>query len=1225
MSMLSSTPNSSATFQGSTSTLLVEDSPVLPPFVDWSQLSDTETPLPSFFRYEPRWQMLLCVTHGVFCCLDDIEGHLSTNHRWLAKNGEPITRAQMMESARRLNICPTASAFTPPAEIVPVIRELGQPYEGFECTYDSTVCRYRTRAKNAMTGHLTKVHQFKNSVGWGQIGRYQPYWCGPIQQLMSRGKCPQEGYIRVDWNGPLYRRPYRPRKHPNVDPNENEEEGRLSLWPPCGIDSTILLSSPPLSTDPPSSPPTNASFIPDSQQWSSPCTAGAANLQAHPDQTDAWLQRTRWQEIFGDRNRWWIRQSSRPATTSVSAAYDTSIDLTCQHTEQLCDLMKQQMKQFWDEMLESIHESPYYVRRKLVSLHAGSIGRRHFKPLNRPRTVRQYGRTWLRCLLIIIRMSRFNRPQQRQRWGIPLPRLVQNRAHTLYRRLEELDRQCNTDSNPRGGDWEGPALVARTKDQVVEAMFNLSLLLVCPNEPEPEPHRYPLVYAAAVLALTESDTFVRVQEYTKFLAHLIYVGRAVFLHVYHPKGSIMDSLDADENDFSDPFIYDNDDDDDPIRSQRLSQTDKRGETGLESAEDFLSEYEDEDRDDIKIQLLSNDEESPPLEPSTANQQYAYILRRFERKQERYLLFESRYPFAELIDLLRTGHAAAKVESGISQVFWTNNYQSLRLNNQQTSFTIKQFRTMAQHSLSTAVEALNALLYGMKDHQDLSQVNDQLTNRQKGYSVVTGFDNDKARAVFVGHLQLLVDRSSYGPFVANHNWNGARVAHYAHECTEAIRLAMVATHIWSGQPGRAPELAATKFRNGPDVDRNLFWVDDVMMIRQRYNKSTTVAEEQGGICRFLPPPLSTALLRFLLYVRPALSFMLHQVTPLFHTNDYLFRSYVPTDHKGAPECWGTLNLSRALQKLSSPFGLDLNVQKYRQIAVALGYQFITPEQRHIRDVNRQHQQLLDQQAGHQKRTANHHYNQDGDYPPTMQPRKLHNLYDLSIAWHDWLASPLSPSAPVDQSSASTEANSPKQSRPAPKKGKPGTTVVNQRPAAPVTPVERRKKRPATSSPGVSTPESTSSESDARGADISSGGDSDLDEGSPCLQPTLPVTALGSSHGRNSLKRPRLAASKVDGRPLQQQEPRSPTRVLNSRPKMRLPSKVPGIPTVRGRNEVPEGVSGVESASEEIESPYVKAQKAQKTQKAPKRMRKGEWGPSRFRNETKALAVIVSTPR
>jgi len=204
------------------------------------------------------------------------------------------------------------------------------------------------------------------------------------------------------------------------------------------------------------------------------------------------------------------------------------------------------------------------------------------------------------------------------------------------------------------------------------------------------------------------------------------------------------------------------------------------------------------------------------------------------------------------------------------------------------------------------------MHGMPDYTKLDQPQDTMANSAYHYSLCNTYEQDRPADIFLKHLQSGQYQDRHGTFTDKSGcWQSGRVIVFLRQCTIALQLTLVATYIWGGQPPRGPELCQITFRNGRNQIRNLFWACDRLAIHQPYNKSASITEDGKGITRFTPIQLCLPLIRFLLYVRPAIPALYEAIGIEFSPNNYLFRSYTPRSRGGGPLPSGTQSLSQGL--------------------------------------------------------------------------------------------------------------------------------------------------------------------------------------------------------------------------------------------------------------------------------------------------------------------------
>lgn len=962
--------------------------------------------LPSFYHHDRAWRLILCLEHGVYLPHSRASKHIHSAHTGLHLI-QPYATVDILRYIDGLDLIAAIEDWTPPIDPIAPIPALGQPFAGHLCLAPG--CQFRCKHRKGMNRHLRVEH------GWDALNKRRghadrrPAQVAPMQYLFGRSNPVSQGFIRVHYPYSLYERASGLRGH---------EQG--SIWPPCGSQS-ILIQSP--SILPPSTPPAPASLL----NWSSP-HGDPANLdpQVYPDQTDSWMQRTGWQELFGGRCRRWIHQSSlRPGIPPGVMVFDQDLTtatqgrpaLSTRRTEKVCSVIEAHATALIQAAIDNVHTSSWRARVKLVSFTSTAARRRAFQPLKRVNSEKKYSQIWQRLLLCLIRVSRHRQQYQQQCWGLSLPEEVQNACDQAYSQaLKILDLQ-KRHRRSRTANIDEALDHSYVEDQLQQTLSDLSYALVAPSRRERAMTQYPVVYFAGILGLTSTGTFLRARDYTTHLAALVWISRAVFLFrwlppSFRPLSPVQHRSGRNEASVTPAASVGSESENNESRSAPYNGD--QANTDVDEVDHYFnsdgegSYSSNEDRADDSDSSLGGRQYKTPVsgqrrwDSQAQDDSYFEKLDRFCQQQEEYLLFHSDYPFSELVCLLAMGLRIGARQPGPSKVFWSENKQTLRLSGHGHSFTMDQFRAFAQQSLTHAVKALNALLGGMTDHTKLNGLHDNLADPRYGYSVASSLDQDRPMEIFLEHLQNKSDRDRNGPFRDEKgHWQRKRIMVYLNQCTVAMQLALVAVHIWGGQPGRGPEISATKYRQGRNSPRNVFWTLDQLMIHQPYNKSAAITEDQNGTSYFLPDQLSLALVRFLLYVRPALSYLCSQTQVPFQSSDYLFRSYMPNAAARKAIRWTSPHLTRLLRSASGPFKLDFTLQSYRQAAVAIAHTHLASNPTPTALARAERIRLFDQQAGHNKRAKTFNYNQNGDYPTGMQPSDLMNAASLTREWHRWL--------------------------------------------------------------------------------------------------------------------------------------------------------------------------------------------------------------------------------
>ena len=922
------------------------------------------------------------------------------------------------------------AAFDRPEQDLTYMPEKGLPFFGYACLHPSSFneppCDYRTKAYTLCNKHLREKH------GWKlRKSAIKPVRTGPMQYLFGSSRVESKGYVFVQLDPASI-----------FSPPMVMKEKALLLWP--GTDSIVDKQSlgkqvalsrwpkPPAQTfEEDNYMPTQDSTTPSKKvaalRWSSPSQQDSVkdNEESMTTLIDQWIRRTGWQEMFHGHDRLWIRASSQLPTASEGLfPYPPDMQklvrqklsnklirpaLSTLNTEQICRTIM--------ELFPLLHQSATRTAKStdhhtLVDLRNWGVksekrSNRPFQLLRNARTEKRYAQTWMRLLVFVLRLYRLGKTSQRQYWGCSLPTDICNCINSLIGVIQtRADLLLAKPS--RTMDHEQIMDLEHSEARITHHLHRLSLALIAPHRRERSMQQYPIVYFAGVLAITKTSSFFCPKDYTSNLSMLIYTSRLLFLHFYLPRvpeptGFEQNSLSMVQDEPEEESDNSESDSSSTRECSTLSENDAKeleeymDEEGKESTSDVDWNQTDTDRSH-SIQAMMDKEDDDYLERYEV----------FMTKHACYFSYLSQYPFSELANLFYKGSRVARQQGGVSSIYWSDQMNTLRLSTNGLTLTMPQFCAFTQKCLLNAITQLNGLLHGMPDMHDLANSSDDLVNRTRGYSVVTSLEKNGIAPMdaFIAHLQnLCKDASPNGPFYSSKgSWQRRRITYFLAQVTDAIHATYVAAYIWGGQPARSPELGSLTIRNGQDMGRHIDWVLHRVLLYQPYNKRVSITEDSKGVSRYLPAQFSLALLRFLVYVRPALSYLCKQVHIPYVSNDYLFREYMAPRSKSTIKYWGSLHLTAALRAASHPFNLDLTVNSYRQIAIAIAQNHLTGIAERFNNDLKDKTQILDRQAGHHPTTAHLNYNQNASFPLSLQPKELLSMQAISEELHTWLEQP-----------------------------------------------------------------------------------------------------------------------------------------------------------------------------------------------------------------------------
>ena len=87
------------------------------------------------------------------------------------------------------------------------------------------------------------------------------------------------------------------------------------------------------------------------------------------------------------------------------------------------------------------------------------------------------------------------------------------------------------------------------------------------------------------------------------------------------------------------------------------------------------------------------------------------------------------------------------------------------------------------------------------------------------------------------------------------WKASLVRRYLRRIERFLEQLLVCIHITGGQPARGPEILGIRWRNGQFQDRNLYLMEDRVVVVTRYHKTQSQWDRPKVVPRFLPRRVS----------------------------------------------------------------------------------------------------------------------------------------------------------------------------------------------------------------------------------------------------------------------------------------------------------------------------------------------------------------------------------
>ncbi|KAK4913694.1 hypothetical protein LTR49_018028 [Elasticomyces elasticus] len=137
-----------------------------------------------------------------------------------------------------------------------------------------------------------------------------------------------------------------------------------------------------------------------------------------------------------------------------------------------------------------------------------------------------------------------------------------------------------------------------------------------------------------------------------------------------------------------------------------------------------------------------------------------------------------------------------------------------------------------------------------------------------------------------------------------SWSKTAVQKYLRQVDRFRELLLLCIHITGGQPDRGSEITTIRFRNGFLQDRNVFVIQEQLVVVTRYHKSQSQFDKPKAILCFLPWRVGQLLAIYLTYVQALQQYLSDEVRGSGYSDDVWSNEYGP---------WGTKRLTKVAGK------------------------------------------------------------------------------------------------------------------------------------------------------------------------------------------------------------------------------------------------------------------------------------------------------------------------
>ena len=378
--------------------------------------------------------------------------------------------------------------------------------------------------------------------------------------------------------------------------------------------------------------------------------------------------------------------------------------------------------------------------------------------------------------------------------------------------------------------------------------------------------------------------------------------------------------------------------------------------------------------------------------------------RFRQVHLRYMCVESMSPISEMFGLLTDGCALAQSEGPTIFFRWSDDDQTVSF--REHSLHLAQFRQFAKSLIDITQDCGDQLMYQWNPTISTSQLQDEISCQQPGYSFV----QDPRNRLQHQYLELLSRTCAPGPkaLVQDNRWNLQSVSQYLQLHEQHLANIMLVMHLWCGLPARCSELFGLQIVNGTTRPRGFYLWGEKILYLVRHHKARRSTNHAFFVARFFPASAQSLILQYLIFIRPLVDLLLRKCFDRPSPSELSFVSHPVQASQTTFRQWKTQDLTASLHHMSLHFlQIPLGVQTFRQLVSAIVNQhlrsFSRPfNQYNDRSVQADPDMVWDWLAGHRSAESGRTYGLNGAFPHLLQPRLLHQYEVKSRLWHHFLS-------------------------------------------------------------------------------------------------------------------------------------------------------------------------------------------------------------------------------
>ena len=237
-------------------------------------------------------------------------------------------------------------------------------------------------------------------------------------------------------------------------------------------------------------------------------------------------------------------------------------------------------------------------------------------------------------------------------------------------------------------------------------------------------------------------------------------------------------------------------------------------------------------------------------------------------------------------------------------------------------------------------------------------------------------------------------------------NKSGIKTYIDQVNILLRKLLVLIHVVGGQPARGTEILSVRHSNTvAGKHRNIFIIHGMVAFVPRYSKCSRHAGRSNVIHRFVPSKVGTLVVLYLWLILPFQRALVQMLRPESSISHEMW----PPDVQGIK--WNSNRFTHALQQeTEAGLGCRLNIQIYRQVAIAISRKYLKTQSAFIENANDSSSEkdeppsldtVYEEQAGHTAWTGETVYARlIGELTGTTASKRQ-RFQRSSTEWHTFL--------------------------------------------------------------------------------------------------------------------------------------------------------------------------------------------------------------------------------